>query len=103
MSAFLQLSRFIQKTFALWVLLFAGIALILPEAFVWLKAYIPWMLGIIMLGMGMTMQLEDFKAIAQTPKAVCIGVVAQFVVMPLLAYVLCLIFQLPAELAVGVI
>ena len=56
-----------------------------------------------MLGMGMTMQLEDFKAIAQTPKAVCIGVIAQFVVMPLLAYVLCLIFQLPAELAVGVI
>lgn len=103
MSAFLQLSRFIQKTFALWVLLFAGVALILPEAFVWLKAYIPWMLGIIMLGMGMTMQLDDFKAVLQTPKAVCVGVVAQFVVMPLLAYLLCLVFQLPAELAVGVI
>ena len=69
MSAFLQLSRFIQKTFALWVLLFAGIALILPEVFVWLKAYIPWMLG-----MGMTMQLDDFKAVLQTPKAVCVGV-----------------------------
>lgn len=103
MSVLLQLSHWIQKTFALWVVLFAAIALILPEAFVWLKAYIPWMLGIIMLGMGMTMQLADFKAIAQTPKAVCIGVIAQFVVMPLLAYVLCLVFQLPAELAVGVI
>lgn len=103
MSVLLQLSHLIQKTFALWVVLFAAIALILPEAFVWLKAYIPWMLGIIMLGMGMTMQLADFKAIAQTPKAVCIGVIAQFVVMPLLAYVLCLVFQLPAELAVGVI
>ena len=103
MSALLQLSHLIQKTFAFWVVLFAGIALILPEAFVWLKAYIPWMLGIIMLGMGMTMRLDDFKAILQTPKAVCIGVMAQFIVMPLLAYVLCLIFQLPAELAVGVI
>ena len=36
MSALLQLSRLIQKTFALWVVLFAAIALILPEAFVWL-------------------------------------------------------------------
>ena len=55
MSTFLRFTQFIQKTFALWVVLFAGIALIVPEAFVWLKAYIIWMLGIIMFGMGMTM------------------------------------------------
>ena len=54
MSALLQFSQFVQKTFALWVLLFSGIALMIPETFVWLRAYIPWMLGIIMFGMGMT-------------------------------------------------
>ena len=63
MSAFLKFTQFIQKTFALWVLLFAGIAMLLPDLFVWLKAYIPWMLGIIMLGMGMTMTLGDFKSV----------------------------------------
>ena len=103
MSAFLQFSRFIQKTFALWVVVFAGIALIQPELFVWLKAYIPWVLGMIMLGMGMTMTLQDFKVILHTPKAVGIGVAAQFVVMPLLAYGLCVLFQLPTEIALGVI
>ena len=43
MAPFLRFIEFIQKTFALWVLLFAGLALIFPEAFVWLKVYITWM------------------------------------------------------------
>lgn len=103
MSALLRFTQFIQKTFALWVVLFAGFSLFVPEAFVWMKAYIPWMLGIIMFGMGMTMTVDDFKGVLQSPKAVFIGVVAQFLVMPGLAYALCQLFQLPAEIAVGVI
>jgi BASS family bile acid:Na+ symporter len=103
MSAFLRFTQFIQKTFALWVVLFAGIALIVPEAFVWLKVYITWMLGIIMFGMGMTMTVNDFKGILQSPKAVVMGVMAQFAVMPGLAYLLCQLFQLPPEIAIGVI
>ncbi len=103
MSALLQFSQFVQKTFALWVILFSAIALMLPELFVWLRAYIPWMLGLIMLGMGMTMTVGDFKSVLQSPKAVAIGVVAQFMVMPGLAFFLCQLFQLPAEIAIGVI
>jgi BASS family bile acid:Na+ symporter len=103
MSYLLRFTQFIQKTFALWVVLFAGIALIFPEAFVWLKAYITWMLGIIMFGMGMTMTVNDFKGVLQSPKAVGIGVAAQFIVMPGLAYALCQLFQLPSEIAIGVI
>ncbi len=103
MDAFLRFTQFIQKTFALWVIIFAALALWQPELFVWLKAYIPWILGIIMLGMGMTMTVDDFKGVLQSPKAVLIGVLAQFVVMPGLAYVLCKLFNLPPEIAVGVI
>ena len=103
MTNFLHLTQFIQKTFALWVVLFAGIALIVPEAFVWLKAYIIWMLGIITFGMGMTMTVDDFKGVLHSPKAVVIGVVAQFMLMPGLAYLLCQLFQLPPAIAIGVI
>lgn len=103
MAAFLRFNRWVQQTFALWVVLFSGIALWQPEAFVWLKAYIPWMLGIIMFGMGMTMTVADFKGVMQSPKAVLIGVAAQFMVMPGLAYALCKIFALPPQIAVGVI
>ena len=103
MSALLRFTHFIQKTFALWVILFAAIALLAPDLFIWLKAYIPWLLGIIMLGMGMTMTVDDFKGVLQSPKAVFIGVVAQFVVMPGLAYLLCKMMNLPSEIAIGVI
>ncbi len=92
-----------KRRFALWVIIFAALALWQPEFFVWLKAYIPWILGIIMLGMGMTMTVDDFKGVLQSPKAVLIGVVAQFVVMPGLAFILCKLFNLPPEIAVGVI
>ncbi|HCT1752364.1 bile acid:sodium symporter family protein [Acinetobacter baumannii] len=103
MSALLRFTQFVQKTFALWVIIFAALALWQPEFFVWLKAYIPWILGIIMLGMGMTMTVDDFKGVLQSPKAVLIGVVAQFVVMLGLAFILCKLFNLPPEIAVGVI
>ncbi|HEE6444889.1 TPA: bile acid:sodium symporter family protein [Acinetobacter baumannii] len=103
MSALLRFTQFVQKTFALWVIIFAALALWQPEFFVWLKAYIPWILGIIMLGMGMTMTVDDFKGVLQSPKAVLIGVIAQFVVMPGLAFILCKLFNLPPEIAVGVI
>ena len=103
MSVFLQFNQWVQKTFALWVLGFSALAMWQPEAFVWLKAYIPWMLGIIMFGMGMTMTPQDFKSVLQEPKAVAVGVVGQFLIMPLLAYVLCQLFQLPSEIAIGVI
>lgn len=103
MHKFLGFSNFIQKTFALWVLLFALLAMLSPNTFIWLKSYIPWMLGIIMFGMGMTMTLADFKGVMQSPKAVLIGVTAQFIVMPSLAFILCKLFNLAPEIAIGVI
>ncbi len=103
MSILFKFTQFVQKTFALWVILFSGLALYSPENFVWLKTYITWMLGIIMFGMGMTMTLGDFKSVLQSPKAVTIGVFAQFIVMPALAYLLCKLFNLPTEIAIGVI
>jgi bile acid:Na+ symporter, BASS family len=103
MSFLLKITQFVQKTFAIWVIIFSGLALYSPETFVWLKAYITWMLGIIMFGMGMTMTLNDFKGVLQSPKAVAIGVIAQFLVMPGLAFLLCKLFALPTEIAIGVI
>ena len=103
MPLLLRLTQLMQKTFALWVIVFSAIALWQPSYFVWLTAYIPWILGIIMLGMGMTISIADFRAVLQYPRAVLIGVVAHFVVMPSLAFILCQLFQLPPEIAIGVI
>ena len=103
MQALIRLSQFVGKTFALWVLLFAGMAFMAPETFKVIGPYVPWLLGIVMLGMGMTLTLSDFGEIIKRPKAVILGVIAQFVIMPLLAYGLSMLFSLPPAIAVGVI
>jgi BASS family bile acid:Na+ symporter len=66
------------------------------------KFIIP-ILQVIMLGMGSTITTEDFVAIIKTPKLVLIGLVAQFMIMPLLGFGLTKLFDFPAEIAAGVV
>lgn len=56
-----------------------------------------------MFGMGLTLKPGDFKVVFSRPKDVIIGCIAQFTVMPLLAFGLTKAFNLPPELAIGVI
>ncbi|MEZ2721619.1 bile acid:sodium symporter family protein [Paenalcaligenes hominis] len=99
----IRISRFVQKTFAFWVLLLAALAFMSPSVYTPIAKYIPWLLGIVMFGMGVTMTVNDFKGVLKHPKAVFIGTIAQFAIMPLLAYGLAKLFNLPPEIAVGVI
>ena len=103
MNTLNKISNFIGKTFSLWAALFAGIAFFSPETFKWVGPYIPWLLGIIMFGMGLTLKPSDFDILFKRPKAVIIGVIAQFAIMPATAYLLAKLLNLPAEIAVGVI
>jgi len=103
MHALIAISRFVGNTFALWVLLFAVLAFFLPSGFLPLTAWIVPLLGLIMFGMGLTLKAEDFQEVARRPVRVAIGVLAQFIIMPALAWVLCKLLALPAEIAVGVI
>jgi BASS family bile acid:Na+ symporter len=103
MLLIVKLSQLLQKTFALWVLGFAALALYQPNLFSMFLPYIPLVLGIIMFGMGMTLSLDDFKQVLRYPKAVAIGVVAHYLIMPLVAYLLCKLFALPQQIAIGVI
>lgn len=96
-------STFAGNTFAYWVILFAALALLFPEGFTWIGSYISLLLGIIMFGMGMTLSASDFKEVFSAPKKVLIGVIAQFTIMPLLAFGLAKLLGLPPEIAVGVI
>ncbi len=74
-----------------------------PSAFAWAGSYVSWLLGLVMFGMGMTLSAADFRRVLARPRYVAVGVFAQFLIMPLVAYVLVRAFRLPPELAVGVI
>lgn len=99
-----KLSSFVAANITLIVLLVTGVALLLPESFMWIgTASITPMLGVVMFGMGLTLKPADFKPVLMRPKDIVIGEFAQFIVMPLVAWILCKILQLPSELALGVI
>ena len=98
-----KFSSFVTKNMALLVVAFAVVGIIFPASFKWAAPQITMLLGVVMFGMGMTLRVEDFKEIFRRPRDVLIGLLAQFSIMPLLAYGLAIIFQLPAELAAGVI
>jgi len=85
------------------VIIVAAVALIFPASFAWTPPHISILLGVVMFGMGMTLKPEDFREIFRRPRDVLIGLFAQFTIMPLLAFGLATLFQLPAEIAAGVI
>lgn len=62
---------------------------------------LPLALGVIMLGLGMGLTLEDFRRVARYPRAVITGLVLQVMLLPAAAFALALLFGLPPELAVG--
>ena len=61
----------------------------------------PLSLGIIMLGLGLSLSLEDFKRVAKYPKAISIALVCQMIILPILCFFLARAFNMPPELAVG--
>lgn len=86
------------------ILLSAVLALYFPSYFSFLSpSIINPMLGVVMLGMGLTLNPSDFKTVFSRPKDVIAGCAAQFVVMPLLALLLTKAFSLPVEIALGVV
>ncbi len=95
--------KFIGDYFIVWTIIAAVIGFFQPATFAWVLPQVTILLGIIMFGMGMTLEVDDFKNIFKNPKYILLGSLAQFTLMPLIAFALAIIFRLPPELAVGVI
>ena len=98
-----KICDFIARWMGLLVLLIAAISLMIPASFSWIDTWsINPLLGVIMFGMGLTLSPHDFRIVLSRPKDILIGCLAQFTVMPLLAWGLAWVFALPKELALGV-
>lgn len=99
-----RICQLISKYMGVLVLLSAVIGLVFPDLFSHIKPkVINPLLGVIMFGMGLTLKFDDFKVVFSRPRDVIVGCLAQFTVMPLLAWVLARIFGLDQALTVGVI
>lgn len=95
--------RFIEKQFILIAVVMSAVALYYPPSFTWVKPHIPLGLGVIMFGMGLTLDFEDFRDIVRKWRLVGLGVVLQYVVMPLLAVAIAYGLGLPVEAVIGMV
>ncbi|MCR5360981.1 MAG: bile acid:sodium symporter family protein [Bacteroidales bacterium] len=99
-----KICDFIARWMGILVLMAGFVALAAPQPFLTLgTSVINPMLGLIMFGMGLTLSPDDFRVVFSRPKDVLLGCLAQFTVMPAVAWLLAKAFSLPDELALGVI
>ena len=104
MNFLTAISRQMTRFTALIIVLASIIAFIEPATFSWVKGDTQVVvLGIIMLGMGMTLGKEDYQILAQRPLDIFIGAIAQYTIMPLLAIGIAKAFDLSPGLTLGLV
>ena len=105
MSTLLSLSRWLARYTSAFIILIAVVSFIFPSTFAWVqqgqRASI--ILGLIMLTMGCTLSTEDFRILLSRPADILIGAVAQYTIMPLVAWTLAKVFHLDAFMTAGII
>src|SRR5438552_18293116 len=86
-SAPMQWLNLFTNLFPIWVLLGGALALMNPRLFTWFQGEaIVWGLAVIMLGMGITLSVDDFRRVLKMPRTVGAGYVAQYLIMPLMGW-----------------
>ena len=103
MNKVVVFGRWLSKWFTLFVVLWAVFNYLVPSFSAPVVANTKYLLGIILFGMGLTLTGHDFRRIVQKPVPVLLGTVAHYLIMPSLAWLLCLVFQLKGATAAGVI
>ncbi|MEE0943044.1 bile acid:sodium symporter family protein [Methanobrevibacter sp.] len=104
-----RIFKFIEKYFFIIVLLAVVISLIYPNAFLWVLGnfnginILNLLLGIVLFTMGTTLKLGDFVNVFKNPKEITVGISAQYVIMPIIAFLLARVFSLNDALTVGLI
>ncbi len=102
-------TRFRSLAFTVWVFAFVASATFFPGLYTWQwrgwepkHAILP-LVQVIMFGMGVTLTFADFGRILKMPKAILLGLVCQYSIMPLLAWTFATLFGLSGEVAAGLV
>jgi BASS family bile acid:Na+ symporter len=99
-----KLSRWLANYTSIFIIAVAVFTFFVPGTFKWVVGTRQTViLGLIMLSMGLTLTTEDFKVLAKRPIDICIGALAQYILMPLIAYTLTVVFHLNTALALGIL
>lgn len=98
-----RISEKITQNIGLIIVIFSVVAFFIPDYFSWMTNYTTIFLALAMFGMGTSIESDAFKKILKNPKDIFIGSLAQFTIMPLLAWVLAVGFDVNRDIALGII
>lgn len=105
MNILLSASRWLARYTSLFIILIAVVSFLFPQTFAWVQQgqRASVILGLIMLTMGCTLSAEDFRILLSRPIDILIGSIAQYTIMPLVAWTLARIFHLDTFMTAGII
>ena len=104
-----RIFKAIEKYFFVIILLAVAISMVYPKAFEWvLSEYsginvLNLLLSLVIFTMGTTLKADDFVNVFRNPKEISVGIAAQYLVMPVLAFAIARMFSLDTALTVGLI
>lgn len=98
-----RISDKITQNIGLIIVIFSVVAYFVPDYFSWMTNYTTIFLALAMFGMGTSIEADAFKKILKNPRDIFIGSLAQFTIMPLIAWILALGFNVNRDIALGVI
>ena len=99
-----KIKNILIKYMAIIVLIVAGVSFFIPKSSLWISvSWINYLLMVIMFGMGLTLKPDDFILIFKRPKDIICGIIAQYSIMPFIAFILCYLFHLNSALTAGVV
>ncbi|MHA7848816.1 ketopantoate/pantoate/pantothenate transporter PanS [Serratia sp. D1N4] len=93
----------ITRFFPLWAVLLSVAAYYTPATFTGISPYISPLLMLVMFAMGVTLRLGDFKRVLSRPGPVAAGIFLHYLIMPLAAWILAILFRMPPDLSAGMV
>lgn len=103
MKIFKKFNSILVKYIGVVIICFSVAAFFKPASFAWMTGYTAIFLGVAMFGMGTTINSSDFRNIFLHPREIIAGCVTQYTVMPIAAWLISMVFNLNADLALGMI
>lgn len=115
MKGLQKVSQFLSNYTSAVVIAFAIVTFFIPHFMTWVNQMLfvdfvgnkftsqSMIIGVIMFSMGLTLTTKDFKILAQRPFDIAIGAIAQYLIMPFLAFTITKLFALPDAIALGLI
>ncbi|EEB35651.1 bile acid transporter [Anaerococcus hydrogenalis DSM 7454] len=103
MEKFSRISDKITQNIGLIIVIFSVVAYFVPDYFSWMTNYTTIFLALAMFGMGTSIESDAFKKILKNPRDIFIGSLAQFTIMPLIAWILAVGFNVNRDIALGII